>query len=153
MAGQRHSVTCTIILSLFFGTLYFSNALISFALLFIPAILPPLSPCNFTILYIHGFLKRISSLRTCHRYLHLPHHRFFPPCRSKSGILLGNQMLVALPSVGNRRRHCLNLYQKHSNSLASRRICILIILDHQRNIRTRRTGKKRLVPQESQTDL
>ena len=43
-----------------------------------------------TTLYKYGFLKRISPVRTCNRYLYFPYHRHLPPHSSKSRILLGN---------------------------------------------------------------
>ena len=101
----------------------------------------------------NGFLERISSVGPCHRYLHIPHHRLVSPHSCESRILLGHQVLVDFPFTRHRRHHCLPLYGEHHDSLPFGRLCIFLVLDHQGDIRAGRTSEKRLVSQESKTNL
>ena len=48
---------------------------------------------------------------------------------------------------------CLPLYGEHHDSLPFGRLCIFLVLDHQGDIRAGRTSEKRLVSQESKTNL
>ena len=98
-------------------------------------------------------LERISSVGPCHRYLHIPHHRLVSPHSCESRILLGHQVLVDFPFTRHRRHHCLPLYGEHHDSLPFGRLCIFLVLDHQGDIRAGRTSEKRLVSQESKTNL
>ena len=101
----------------------------------------------------NGFLERISSVGPCHRYLHIPHHRLVSPHSCESRILLGHQVLVDFPFTRHRRHHCLPLYGEHHDSLPFGRLCIFLFLDYQGDIRAGRTSEKRLVSQESKTNL
>lgn len=101
----------------------------------------------------YELFKRISSVGTFHRHLYFPYHRYLPPHCNKSRILLGNQVLVDFPVVGNWWHRCLAVYWEYLDSFLAWCVRILIVLDHQRSLWAGRKGEERLVSQESQTDI
>lgn len=77
----------------------------------------------------------------------------FHPIVVKAEYYWGHQVLVDFPFTRHRRHHCLPLYGEHHDSLPFGRLCIFLVLDHQGDIRAGRTSEKRLVSQESKTNL
>lgn len=101
---------------------------------------------------IDGRNGRPSLGRHTHWNLHVSDYRTVSSGSGQSRILLGDTLLVAFSDTGHRRPHRFYPGESDFSVFPVGSLFVLLLLDHQGNLRTARTRTKRLVPDESETE-